>query len=725
MSSQISRRDFLKLSGAGITAAILTGCGPLSRYVTREPYALMPEYTYNGISTYYATTCRECPAGCGTVVRTLQGRAIKIEGNKNHPVSLGKTCARAQIALEGLYNPDRIQYPAKRSQRGSEVVSKTTWDAAIQVVKQALTKNQPGEIAFLFGLSSDHLADLVTEITSALGSPAALRYNAFETVEARATLAKAADQTFGIPALPTFDLANADVTFSFGANFLETYHSPVAYARGFSIMRQGHAGKRGYLVQFEPRMSQTAAVADEWIPLAPGTEGLVALAIGRLVAELRGGTLPGAFQKVDVTGVAKASGVSDSDLRRLAQIFFAAGHSLAIPGGPALTASNGVEAGEAILALNVLVNNLGQAGGVFLSPGVPVHAANSNIPNTLTDVQDLIHRMASGSIKALFIHGVNPVYELPNSLGFEQALAKVPLVVSFASFPDETAMQSDYVFPDHTGLEAWGYQKILSGADRPVISGLQPVVAPFYDTSATADVLLAAIQAIGGDLATAVPYKDEVEYLQQSLGGLVSETGFFSANDINSFWELWQKNGGWWNQKAGLGSPAAQTALTGSLGQSTPEFDGDGEFYLMPFFSTLLSDGSGANKPWLQEIPDPTTTVVWNSWVEINPDTADKLGISDDDVVTLTSPFGEVDVSVYRYPAIRPDTLAMPFGQGHSVYGRYAQNRGVNLARLLGTRVNAAGDLALSSVKVKIKKTGRQKTLARFESRQGVYGTTP
>jgi murein DD-endopeptidase MepM/ murein hydrolase activator NlpD len=236
---------------------------------------------------------------------------------------------------------------------------------------------------------------------------------------------------------------------------------------------------------------------------------------------------------------------------------------------------------------------------------------------------------------------------------------------------------------------------------------------------------LAAIQAIGGNLATAVPYKDEVEYLQQSLGGLVSETGFFIANDINSFWELWQKNGGWWNQKAGLGSPAAQTALTGSLGQSTPEFDGDGEFYLMPFFSTLLSDGSGANKPWLQEIPDPTTTVVWNSWVEINPDTADKLGISDDDVVTLTSPFGEVEVSVYRYPAIRPDTLAMPFGQGHSAYGRYAQNRGVNLARLLGTRVNAAGDLALSSVKVKIEKTGRQKTLARFESRQGVYGTTP
>ena len=369
------------------------------------------------------------------------------------------------------------------------------------------------------------------------------------------------------------------------------------------------------------------------------------------------------------------------------------------------------------------MNNLGQPGGVLLTPSLPVNADNPGLPNTFTDLQNLVQPMASGSIKALFIHGVNPVYELPASLGFEQALAKVPLVISFASFPDETAMQADYVFPDHTGLEAWGYQKIFTGADRPVISGLQPVVVPFYDTRSTADVLLAVVQAIGGDLATAIPYKDEVEYLQNSLSGLVSAAGFFTANDMNSFWIAWQQNGGWWNQNAGLGSPAAQTALAGSLGQSAPEFDGDGEFYLMPFFSTLLSDGSGANKPWLQEIPDPTTTVVWNSWVEMNPTTADRLGIADDDVIKLTSPFGELEVSVYRYPAIRPDTLAMPFGQGHSAFGRYAQGRGVNLVKLLGKRVNEAGDLAISSVKVKIEKTGRQVTLARFESRQGVYGT--
>jgi anaerobic selenocysteine-containing dehydrogenase len=376
MSSQLSRRDFLKVTGAGIAAAILTGCGPLSRHVTRQPYYQMPEYTYNGLSTYFATACRECPAGCGTVVRTMQGRAIKIEGNPNHPVNMGKTCARGQTALQGLYNPDRIQHPVKRSQRGSEVQTQINWDEAVTVTSDALTTNRPDEIAFLLGLNSDHLADLVAEITTALGAQPPLRYGAFETFEARATLAQAAAQVFGISAIPSFDLANADVTFSFGANFLETYLSPVAFGRGFSSMRQGHTGKRGYLVQFEPRMSQTAVVADEWIPVVPGSQGLVALAIGRLIAEAAGGSIPATYQDVDVPGIVTTSGVSDYDLRRLAKIFSAAAHPLAIPGGSALAVSNGLEAGQAILTLNTLVGNLGQPGGIFMAPGLPVHATN-------------------------------------------------------------------------------------------------------------------------------------------------------------------------------------------------------------------------------------------------------------------------------------------------------------------------------------------------------------
>ena len=723
MSKNISRRDFLKLMGVGAASVtVLTGCGPDSRYIVREPYTKMPEYNYNGLSTYYATTCRECPAGCGIVVRTMQGRALKIEGNPNHPVNLGKTCSRGQTALQGLYNPDRNQHPFKHT-RGGTAPSELNWDQAVAVVKDAISSHAPDKIAFLLGMSSDHFADLVTGITTALGAPAPWRYGAFEMFEGRATLSAAAAQAFGIASLPFFDLGNSDLVLSFGANFLETYLSPVAYARGYSAMRRGNqTGKRGYLVQFEPRMSQTAAAADEWIPLIPGTEGMVALGIGKAAAQLRGGSLPAAYQNVDLAQIASISGISQATLNRLAGLLVNASHPLAIPGGSALAASNGLEAGQAILALNVSMGNLGQPGGVFLTPPLPVHDNNPAIPNSFEDMKSLVDALKSGKVQVLFIHGVNPVFEFPKSLGFVEALAKVPTIISFASFPDETSLQSDYIFPDHTGLESWGYQKIVTGGNRPVISGAQPAVVPFYNTKASADVLLAAVQSIGGDLATAVPFKDEVEFMQDAVQKLVALPGYFNAADMQSFWAQWQQYGGWWNASAGLGSPSAPALLDQPLQVPAPDFNGKGEFYLFPFLSPLLGDGSGANKPWLQETPDPTTTVMWNSWVEIHPDTADKLGLANDDVVRVTSPFGAVEVSVYRYPAIRPDTLAIPFGQGHSAYGRYAQERGANLAALLGSQTDRNGSLAVYGLKVTLEKTGRQRPLARMESKLGVYG---
>ena len=330
--------------------------------------------------------------------------------------------------------------------------------------------------------------------------------------------------------------------------------------------------------------------------------------------------------------------------------------------------------------------------------------------------------MRDGKIKVLFVHGINPVFELPAALGFEAALANVPLVISFASFPDETAEMADYIFPDHTGLEAWGYQKSVTGGDRPVISGAQPTVMPFYNTRPTADVLLAAVQAIGGQLAQAIPYKDEVEYIQASLLPLVKEDGVYNAPDIRTFMALFQQYGGWWSAKAGLETPQASGVLNQALGVAPAEFEGEGEFYLYPFMSPMMGDGSGANKPWLQETPDPTTTVMWNSWVEINPKTAEELGLKFDDVIRILSPFGEIEAIVYLYPAIRPDTLAIPFGQGHTAFGRYAEGRGANPAHLFSLKINGAGDLAFGATKVKIEKTGKHYPLSRLESRIGVYG---
>jgi anaerobic selenocysteine-containing dehydrogenase len=710
MTDKISRRDFLKIAGAGAAVTtVLTGCGPASRYTTREPYTKMPEYNYNGQSTYYATTCRECAAGCGLVVRTMQGRALKTEGNKFNPVNLGKTCARGQATLHGLYNPDRIQNPGKRN-RGEKEITDMDWDAAITVVAEAL-KGNPEEIAFLVGLAPDHLFDLLTDLSKALGAPEPVRYGALGLFEARATLGEAARAVFGKPDLLFFDLANADVTFSFGANFLETWLSPVAYTRGFAKMRRG-TNRRGYLVHFEPRMSQTGMKADEWFPIAPGTEGLVAAALGKLIAEKKSGTAPAAFGTVDLANVAKLSGLTTETLERLAQTFADAQNPLAIPPGAALGQSNGFETAKAVLMLNALVDNLGKPGGVFFTPASPLGDEYHRGAN-FKEMTELVDRMNSGKIKTLFIHGVNPIFELPNSLGFDTALSKVSKVISFTSFPDETALAADYIFPDHTGLESFGYQRIQTGAGQSMLSGAQPVVAPYYNTRATTDVFLAAGAQAGGKAA--LKFKDEVEYIQSKLAGLVdARDGFYAAADMPSFWVEFQQFGGWWQNSSSLGTPVAAGALDQALKIPPAQFEGDGEFILLPFVSPVLGE-AGANKPWLQESPDPTTTVMWNSWLEINPKTAEELGIANDDVVRVVSPFGELELSVLTYPAIRPDVVAIPFGQGHSAYGRYAENRGVNPSDLFGKNLNGAGDLTFAGVKVNIVKTGKKRPLSRLE----------
>jgi anaerobic selenocysteine-containing dehydrogenase len=717
MSQEISRRDFLKLGGLGAVATmVLTGCGTAARYVRRTPYTKMPEYTFTGQSTYFATTCRECPAACGLIVRTFQGRAIKVEGNPNHPVNAGKTCARGQATLHGLYNPDRIQGPFKRSARGSEQITPLDWNAAIQVVAQALRETSPQGIAFLLGMAPDHLFDLVSDLTRALGAPAPIRFGALGMFEARATLRKATQNVFGQDGLPWFDLGAANVVFSFGANFLETWLSPVAYTRLFSQMRRGERNeKRGYFVQFEPRMSQTASKADEWIPLRPGTEGWVAQALGKLIADARGLQVA-AFSGVNVEEVAQNSGIEVAELQRLADLLMKARRALVIPGGAALAHTNGLENAEAILTLNALLD-----APITLSPLSPFGDAYHQ-PASLQEMAALIERMRRGEVQALFIHGANPVFELPAALGFAEALQKVPLVISFATFPDETALQADYVFPDHHGLESWGYQRLATGSAFPTLSSSQPVVVPFYNTQATADVLLAAAAQIGGAVAQALPYTDEVAYIQARLSPLLEQkNGFFGAPEINTFFAYFQQYGGWWKTTEETVKPSWENALNRRLQVKAAEFAGEGEFHLLPFISPVLGE-AGANKPWLQEVPDPTTTVMWNSWIEINPQTAEELGLQDDDVVRVVSDQGSFEVSVYRYPAIRPDVVAIVFGQGHTAYGRYAQGRGVNPNQILKPVTNAAGDLAFAATRVRLEKTGKKRAISRLESILGVYG---
>ena len=703
-------------------ATVVSGCTlNLQRTEYLESYVQPPEEGLPGENLWYASTCQQCSAGCGVIVRVRDGRARKIEGNPAHPLNRGKLCARGQAALQELYDPDRLRNAVRQTGgRGTRAFDPLRWDDALRMLGDRLRDADPASVAFLGGNLSSHLSVIASRFLDGLGGGPLINHTLGDELEGRRALIEASQQLFGAPVIPAFDIARADVVFSFGANFLETWISPVYYSRAYGRVRRGQLGKRGALVQFEPRLSSTAASADEWIPVRPGTEGLVALALGKLVVEegLGGEGQPvGFYEQVTVGDVAEVSGVSTEELERLARAFAGAENPVAIPGGGLAAHHDGIAALTAVHALNHVVAKIGRTSGVFL----PLLTGGKEfVPppaSTFADVLSLIRDMAAGRVKMLFVHGANPVFELEMA-GFGDALARVPFVVSFGSTVDETAVQADLILPDHTSLEGWGYH-VPAVADRRVISGQQPVMRPLYDTRSTVDVLLTLAQRLGGGLAQALPWPNEVEFLEQA-----AEVWREADTSVKSFWAGWRRRGGWWAETEEWRSPASSAPfdrlLTLTPLPSTERDDGL-PFHLHVYPSVSLFDGRGANKPWLQETPDPMTTVSWQTWIEINPHTAEELGVQDGDVVWVVSSAGKVEAIVYAYPGIREDVVAMPLGQGHQDYGRYAQNRGSNPARLLVPAADdETGTLAWAATRVQIIPTGRCMSVARLENRDGV-----
>jgi anaerobic selenocysteine-containing dehydrogenase len=357
----------------------------------------------------------------------------------------------------------------------------------------------------------------------------------------------------------------------------------------------------------------------------------------------------------------------------------------------------------AVQALNAV------AGAEQLPPAAPLKKAAVSAD---ADVQALLGRMQAGEIEVLLVHGANPAYDLPQAAAFLDALGHVPTVVSFSPLVDETAAQADLILPDRTYLESWGYEVVSPGFGLPVIGSQQPVVQPVFDARATADVLLTVARGIPA-AAGALPWADEVAYLKETVAKL--PPGAAGGSGAEELWARFLQHGGWWPAVTPDAAPRSTPA--GPVQVSAPAFQGDAgqyPYYLHLYTSPLLGAGRMASLPWLQGSPDPMTTMAWQSWVEMHPDTAQKLGVADGEIVRLTSPHGELEVPVYVYPAIRPDTVAMPAGQGHGDAGRYARKRGANPLALVGAGLDWA------SVRVQVAPTGRKAAMARFENREGV-----
>ncbi len=703
--SGIKRRDFLKIIGvAGGTAAVTGACSePVEQII---PYVIPPEGVVPGVPNWYASTCRECPAGCGIVVKNREGRAIKIEGNTENPINEGSSCARGQASLQGLYNPDRISSPLSKNDKGK--YEPIGWENAEKILAQKIAeireKRSGGKAVFLTSHVAGTFGNLVDEWMDALDGER-ISYEAFSYEP----LKEANRLAFGIDKIPTYKIDKADYLLSFSSDFIETWLSPVEHSKKFSQMHGVKGKSIGKFIYVSPRASLTGTNADEWVSIKPGTEGFLALGLANVIVNegLSSRSIDGLKGILANYPPDKVSSVTDipvDAIRRIAKDFAGMGSSLAIGGGVANSSTNATETLIAINILNYVAGNIGDT--VDFGDTLSISDVN-----TFQDVSSLVSSMDDGKVELLFIHDVNPAFTLPKSLKFEEAIKNVPYVVSFSSFPDETTELADLVLPDSTFLESWG-----DYAPRESVLGLtQPTMKPVFNTKSTGDVILSVSGRVE-EIKDRFKRKTYYDYLRDSWRKVWSENSVGVSFD--TFWNDSLKRGGYYKKVTPV-----QLSLSSSVNSfkfSGAEIEGQGDYYFLTYPSYRYYDGRGANKPWLQELPEAISTGTWDSWVEIHPDTAKKMGIQLGDFVAIESTHGMIQTQAYVYQGIRPDTLAVMIGQGHTSYGRYAKGRGVNPVDILPvTTDKLSGGFAWLSTKVKASGVGKR---AQFVQTQ--YTTT-
>jgi anaerobic selenocysteine-containing dehydrogenase len=734
----MERRDFFKISAITSAAAALDACGKPERQLMRF---IPEEDLVPGIATWKPGVCTQCSAGCGLNVRLMEGDAEvirkgqhgimamnlakKLEGNPNHPVNRGKLCARGQAGIQATYHPDRLRVPMKLAgPRGSGQYQTINWDQAEDELVHNLRQAGAGSLAIITAPVSGQMKTLLERFAAGLDAAAPLVYEPLSD----AVLRHANLLSFGKAQLPTVDIGRANYVVGMGADFLGTWNSPVAQASAYGDMRQGRPGLRGKLVVTEPRMSQTGANADEWLPIIPGSEGFFALGLAHelMARKLRpsdaagplGSAIAGWQQGLpDYTAdaVQTKTGIPSTTVKRIAVEMALHQPAVVIVGGAPLAHTNGLFTALAVNALNLMLGSVGQPGGIQFMPQpefqLPGKAAKPAEPANLPAFCKSLEAAPSSPIKVLLLNQCNPVYAGAGAWRVAAAFSRIPLIVSFSNFVDETSVLADMILPSHSPLETWVDAVPESGSSVSVAAVAGPAMLPLHETKATADVLLGVAQKLGGSVKETLPFTEYSAMLKAAFTSLAPKGGKDAAKAADDFWSKVQDQGGYWGQPEKAGVLRPQTIVAGSIKPAYPELDGlanEFPFYFQPFPSTLLADGSQAHLPWLQEAPDPVTSAMWCSWVELNPVTAQKLGIREGDQVEITSPHGRIEAPALLSRGISPDVVAMPMGQGHSQYGRYAENRGANPFEILTPNQEpSTGAWAWAGTRVKVAGTGK------------------
>jgi MoCo/4Fe-4S cofactor protein with predicted Tat translocation signal len=671
LSSKAPRRDFLKALGFGVGAVTLAACQkvPVHKSI---PYLIKPEEVTPGIANYYTSTYE----GHAILVKTREGRPIKIEGNPNDVLSKGGVSAQAQASVLDLYDVNRLKDPKKDG-------GDSGWNEIDAFVKRELAAIKAGgkKIRLISStISSPSTLAVIADFIAQYPNTKHINYDAVSYTG----IIQGNQNSFGKAVLPHYQFDKADVIVSFGADFLGTWISPAEFTRQYVSNRNNkslQSKKMSRHIQFETGMSLTGSNADVRIAIKPSEEGV---ALVSLYNAISGSTLPGSTKLSNATAD-KAIAIVAKELQA------AKGKALVVAG------SNDVATQVLVNAINSLLGSY----GTTIDLDNPSHQYAGND----AEMVEFVNELKRGEVDGVFFLNANPAYDYYNNKDIADGLKKVRLKVSFSDHADETASLCNVIAPNHYYLEAWGDDNAIDG----YYTVLQPTINPVYNTRQAEQSLL-----IWGDNAV----KDYYTYVRDNWdknllakGGLSGQSGWETLLQTG-FVKAAAKPAGAYTFGRDLNA-VAQTVLDHSSALAT----GD-KFEIQLYQTVAMRDGKRANNPWLQELPDPVSKVTWENFAAMSPTDIKKKGYEEGDVIKIEVNGYSIAVPVLSQPGQTLGTISVAVGYGRTHAGPVGNDKGKNAFPFHSLRNGTFQTSAVANVTA----TGEVSLLAQTQTHHSIEG---
>ena len=678
-----TRRDFLKMMGFGIAAASLAACeAPVRKAI---PYVNKPVDVDPGIPNYYASTYASGGDYCSIVVKTREGRPIKIEGNDLSTISRGATTTQAEASVLSLYDNERLRGP----KIGETISDWETIDKEI-IKKLEVVALQGGKISLVSNtILSPATLQVIEDFKAKYPTTEHITY---DTASAFGIL-KANEQSFGKAMIPSMDFSKADVIVSLGADFLGDWLSHIEFTKQYSKTRKLYDGKKSMSrhFQFETNLSLTGSNADYRTPIKPSQEGLVVAALYNLIAAKAG--VPAIFANIkDIANLEKAAN----------ELWNAKGKSLVVSG------SNDPAVQVVVNGINYLLENYGQT--IDISTPLYYRKGNDQAMDRFID------EVKGGRIGAVIFYNCNPVYNHLRGKELSAALEKVSLKISTSDREDETASKVDYIVPDHHYLESWND----ACPKKDHYSLTQPTISPLFKTRQVQESLL---KWAGKD-------SDYFTYLKD-YWRVNRYTEASGAMEFQYFWDKSLQDGVFVVEVdvESAGTEDLEMSFAGDLNGASQaisrNYKASQEGLELALYKKLgIGDGTQANNPWLQELPDPISKATWDNYLTLSQRLANELGITSvegkTNMARLTVGQNSYELPVLVQPGQAPGTVGLAIGYGRTHAGVVANGRGVD-AYPLATMLNGAISYNVTSG-VRVEKLDKRYQVAQTQTHQTHMG---